>query len=206
MTKPRLFLAVLASAALGPLSAGCRNDPAVQTIIDSLGPETGTPSAFHRPGQPCLACHTDYGGATPLFAVAGTLYGVNTTGSAILPVPNVRVVIEDSIGTNGAPGVTRTACSNSAGNFYVLAADWTDPLPTFPLSPRVNVTPTSNGTGMVSLIGRDGSCASCHMLPAQVTAVDPNETPDPIRGTGHFSAGVIIADAMAIDPACEASQ
>jgi hypothetical protein len=211
MTKPlavHAALAAVALAALAPLSTGCRNDPAVQSIIDSLGPETGTPSATHRPGQPCLACHTSYDGASPEFAVAGTLYGLAAGGGSLVPAPNVRVVVEDSIGVNGEPGVTRTACSNSVGNFYILASDWADPLPTFPLSPRVNVIPStgSNGTGMVSLIGRDGSCATCHMLPAQVNAMSSSDLINPVTGAGHFSAGVVIADTGAVDPTCEASQ
>jgi hypothetical protein len=109
------------------------------------------------------------------------------------------VVVQDSSGTNGAPGVTRTACSNSAGNFYILASDWTEPLPVFPLTPRVNVTATSNGTGMVSLIGRDGSCATCHVLPSLVPAAD---LINPVTGAGHASAGVVLVNPTGTDPTC----
>jgi hypothetical protein len=200
MTKPALPLALLACAAL---AAGCRNDPAEQQIIDSLGPEKGTPSATHRPGQPCLACHSTYGGATPQMAVAGTLYGLSASGTSLVPAKNIRVVLLDSSGQDGQPGVTRTACSNSAGNFYVLASDWADPLPVYPLYPRVGVTATSKGTGMVSLIGRDGSCATCHVIPSLVPAAD---LINPVTGAGHASAGVITVDPTQTDPTCEASQ
>src|SRR6187401_2954654 len=117
----RLLLLLAPLAALG---AGCRYDPVPQHIIDDLGPEKGTPSAAHRPGQPCLVCHSTYEGASPAFAVAGTLFTKNTDGT-LGPAAKVSVTIFDSSGS------LRKACSNDAGNFFVKTDDWADI--TFPL-------------------------------------------------------------------------
>ncbi len=48
------------------------------------------------------------------------------------------------------------------------------------------------GRAMTSLIGRDGSCASCHKLPTK-------DSFDPLLGTAHDSAGVILVDPLAVD-------
>jgi hypothetical protein len=169
-------LDLLASLVLAALAASCRYDPAAQDVIDALGPETGTPSETHRPGQPCLACHSKYGGATPEFVLAGTLYSLDVNTKKLVPANNIQVLVQDSM------NVTFKACSNTAGNFKVLREDGTDPV--FPLSP------TAGGRPMLSLTGRDGSCASCHKLP------DPNsvDTLDPVTGAGRSSAGVILVD------------
>ncbi len=179
---PRLALAALAAA----LAAGCHYDPAAQDVIDALGPEEGTPSATHRPGQPCLACHSKYGGAQPAFAVAGTVYALDDTMTKIVPVKNVRVTITDS-STDTHASSTKKACTNSAGNFYITQENWADI--TYPLAP------TAGGKPMTSLVGRDGSCASCHKLPG-------DDSLDPITGASRDTAGVILVDANAADPMC----
>lgn len=189
MTSRRSPTALLALAlsTLGPLVGACRYDPVPQDIIDALGEEKGTPSAKHRPGQPCLACHSKYEGAEPLMAVAGTLYALDLADNKLLPARNIRVTILDS------KGGTRKACTNSAGNFYVAQENWQDI--TFP------ILPTAGGTTMKSLIGRDGSCASCHRLPG-----DESGSLDPLTGAGRDSAGVIVVDANAADPDCGGGQ
>ena len=169
----------LCAAAL-PLLVGCRYDPVPQQIIDDLGPEVGEPSATHRPGQPCLVCHSNYEGAAPAFAVAGTIFATAADGS-IGPAAGVNVVISDA-----AAGL-RKACTNAAGNFFVRRDDWLDI--TFPLNAQ------AGNRGMTSLIGREGSCASCHKLPDATSE-------DKITGAGHVSAGVIIADPKAPGAAC----
>jgi hypothetical protein len=174
-------LAVLLAAAL-PFAAGCRYDPVPQQIIDDLGPEQGTPSATHRPGQPCLVCHSNYAGATPAFAVAGTVFA-RTMDGGIVPAVGVNVTISDS-----AAGA-RTPCTNAAGNFFVTREDWVDI--TFPLNAL------AGDRGMSSLIGRDGSCASCHKLPDKTSE-------DPITGASHGSPGVIIADPLVPGASCGA--
>lgn len=164
--------------------SGCRNDPAVQDIIDDLGEEKGTPSAKHRPGQPCLACHSKYGGALPEMAIGGTIYALDPVSMKIAPAKDIRVFIRDS-SENG--GTTKKACSNDAGNFFVPQENWQDI--TYPLAP------IAGGRSMVSLVGRDGSCASCHRLPEK-------ESLDPVTGGDLDSAGVVIVDATATDPDC----
>lgn len=161
--------------------AACRYDPAQQDIIDDLGEEKGTPSAKHRPGQPCLACHTTYGKAEPALAIGGTVYALDIPNNKIIPAENILVTLLDS------KGASRKACSNAAGNFFVAKDKWEDI--TFP------ITPIAGGITMRSLIGRDGSCASCHKLPN-------DDSTDEVTGAGKDSAGVIIVDANATDPSC----
>lgn len=170
------ILLIAAAAA----SLGCRYDPIPQDIIDGLGEEKGSPSATHRPGEPCLACHSTYGGAEPAFAVAGTVFGLTTTGD-IAGAPNILVNVLDSAGQ------PQKACSNAAGNFYVLKENWADV--TYPLSA------TAGDRQMHSLIGRDGSCATCHKLP-------DDDSLDPLTGASRDSAGVILVDPLATDPTC----
>jgi len=168
----RAFAFLFASSIL--FAAGCRYDPVPQEIIDALGPEQGAPSATHRPGQPCIVCHSNYEGAAPPFAVAGTIF--NLKDGLIVPAVGVKVIISDSVSG------LRKACTNAAGNFFVKREDWVDI--TYPLNAQ------SGSRGMSSLIGRDASCASCHKLPDETSE-------DPITGAGHGSPGVIIADPLA---------
>jgi hypothetical protein len=166
---------------VAPSVAGCRTDPAAQSIIDSLPPDSTPNGPLHRAGQPCLACHDKYGGATEL-ALAGTVYALDATQTKIAPVPNIRINIVDSNNAN-----SRKTCTNAAGNFFITAESWPDI--TYPL------TPTAGGVPMVSLVGRDGSCATCHKLPSSTSI-------DPVTGSGHDSAGVILVDPTKTDPTC----
>jgi len=174
-----------ASVALLTVAAGCRNDPVEQAIINSLPADSSPNGAEHRAGQPCLVCHDAYGGATP-FAVAGTVYGLDATTKALVPAANINVTVLDS-----NSGDSRKACTNAAGNFYILAANWSDL--TFPL------TPTAAGLSMESLVGRDGSCASCHALPGASTTGGPQ---DPVTGASRDSAGAIVVNPAMTDPNC----
>lgn len=168
---PRDLVGLLAlSFALASI-LGCRNDPVPQQIIDALPPEADSPSALHRPGEPCLACHTDYEGAAPKLAVGGTIFAVNDAGVGV-PAVGVLVVINDSAGDS------RSACTNAAGNFFIKSDDWTEVA--FPLRVR------AGSRAMRSLIGRDGSCASCHKL----------------SGPAHDSPGVVFVEESAPDPLC----
>ncbi len=149
----------------------CRYDPVPQEVIDSLGPEQGTPDENHRPGQPCVVCHGPYGGVAPKMAFAGTLFAIKE--DALIPAPGVNVEVFDSSGDS------RKACSKTpSGNFYLEAKDWEEVA--FPLTVVV-------GSGrMTSLIGRDASCGSCHKGP------DPeNPDSDPFTGKSRESAGLI---------------
>ena len=127
----------------------CRYDPVPQDNIAELGEEQGEPSATHRPGQPCVLCHSTYEGAKPLMAIGGTIYYQNS-GGQILPAENVLVRITDSQNTE------RKACTNEVGNFWVERDNWQDI--TYPLEVR------AGGRRMQSIVGREGSCAACHTL------------------------------------------
>jgi hypothetical protein len=170
LTRASLRLALLG---VPFFALACRYDPVPQEIIDALGPETGTPSAQHRPGQPCLACHSAYAGASPAMAFGGTVYTTDAQG-AIGPAAGVEISVLD-----GA-GVPRKACSNLAGNFFLKKSDWKDAA--FPLTVRAGSSP------MTSLIGRDGSCGSCH----KPTDPDGPAPHDPATGANFDSAGVIL--------------
>jgi hypothetical protein len=163
--------------------AACRYDPVPQDIIDGLGEESGEPSELHRGGQPCLACHSVYEGATPRMSVGGTIYYEASDGR-ILPAPDVLVEITDS------RQVQRKACTNAAGNFWVEHEDWRDI--TFPLTVR------AGERRMISIVGRDGSCASCHSLPDETSL-------DPVTGAGRASAGVVVVSESDVGAICAPS-
>ena len=171
--RSRALFAALFTVALASLS--CRYDPVPQEIIDGLGPETGTPDANHRPGQPCVVCHGSYGGVSPKMAFGGTLYAIDPEAGGIVPAPGVDVVVFDSAGDS------RTACSTPSGNFYLEEADWEEVA--YPLKVRAGSIP------MTSLIGRDASCGACHKAP------DPEDPErDPATGAGRDSAGIVIVN------------
>src|SRR5262249_54622214 len=102
-------------------ACGC-SDPLLDARISTLGDEKPgvAPSEYHRPGQPCAWCHGDYGGATPLMTVAGTVFakpdGRLTVGGAIVNLKD-------------AAGKTLQKATNCVGNFYATASEWD---PTFP--------------------------------------------------------------------------
>jgi hypothetical protein len=171
---------VLVLAALG---ASCEYDPVLQDAIDQLPAEKGEPSELHRPGQPCEVCHNEYEGAEPRLAIGGTVFAQDVATLGLLPVEGVFVTIYDSA------GASQKACTNAAGNFYVEYDDWPDA--EFPLTVQVG------NRFMRSLIGRDRSCASCHVLATESrVAVDP--TVDRSTGASRDSAGAILVDPLAI--------
>lgn len=173
-------LLVALSLLLGTLTVGCTHDPVPQAKIDELPEESGDPSAQHRPGQPCVLCHSTYEGAEPELALGGTVYGIGADGKPEA-APNRYVVIIDSAGD------FRGICSNDAGNFFVKKEDWSEIA--FPLTVQVGES------RMRSLIGRDGSCATCHGLPNDDALI-------PSTGASRDSAGVILVDVSQPDINC----
>jgi hypothetical protein len=154
---------------------GCNGeDPIPQAIIDGLPPESGSPSATHRPGQPCLQCHSAYGEALPPLVIGGTVFKEDPTApSGLKGAAGIKVIVYDSTGDS------RVACTNSAGNFYIENENWEGI--TFPLKSFVGNAPRR----MQSIIGREGSCGNCHKLP----------TPErPGTGAGYDTPGVIIVE------------
>jgi hypothetical protein len=151
------FGALVLVAASCVASAGCGN-PVVDVQVDALGGEVDgvDESEYHRPGQPCLLCHSAYGGASPEMAIAGTIFGQPTQNDALgIPVGGATINLVDSFGsTNPKPVVT-----NCMGNFWIPKDEWD---PGFPLAVEVVCPAPGSKRVMNSRIGRDGSCARCH--------------------------------------------
>lgn len=157
------LLLLLASACL--TSPRELDDPRVQGDYEDGDEE-------HRPGQPCLLCHsddTDYLQEAPgedVFELAGTVYPYRSSAEDE-GLEDVRVVISD------ASGFGFTALTNSAGNFMVeLDTGVSEPtqerrgvmvIPQpleFPLT--AYIWRDADIQEMDTLIQRDGSCGECH--------------------------------------------
>lgn len=156
---------------LAAFATSC-TDPVKDRAIERLGPEQGGVSEGpeHRPGQPCVLCHSDGGPASNhKFALAGTIF---ETAKGDKGAANVGVYFIDSAGDD-----RHIVFTNAVGNFYVPESDW--PELTFPLKTaikREGGVPVS----MQSTINREGSCNFCHQLPGG----DPRESIGPIFASG----------------------
>jgi hypothetical protein len=130
---------------------GC-GDPAKSSAQAALGNEAPgvRPGPLHRPGQPCLVCHTGDPGDPSEWSIAGTVY---LTKTATTPAAGAAVSVTDANKT------TKTYKTNAAGNFYEQADRFK---PKYPLQ---NISVTYNGTtkNMNSLVNGSGSCATCHV-------------------------------------------
>ncbi len=163
-------LLVLSVVSAFVLAIGC-GDPVHDDAIAALGDEAAgvATGPNHRPGQPCVLCHSKGGpaSATP-FAVAGTIYATNASGAA--GAPNITVQFVDARG--GAPLLNPK--TNAVGNFWVLASDW--PGIAFPLRVGIYNDPASAPVGVMnSLIGREGSCNFCHRAFFTGTSLTPDQ-------------------------------
>lgn len=151
---PWTSIALQRTLSLGMLLASLTScgDPVRDKSIEALGSETsGVPRGpFHRPGQPCVLCHSDAGGAPP-FSIAGTVYIDADTRT---PIDGVQVNLVDSLGR------TFSTSTNCAGNFFVRPPD-------YPLNGPVWVNLRRDDVlrEMDTAIYRDGSCAGCHADP-----------------------------------------
>ena len=139
----KYFVAVLVLVCVG----SCSLNPVHDEAVADLGPEeAGVPQGpLHRPDQPCLVCHSD-------MSVAGTIHAAPDDPA---PLANVVVTLTD------ARGSQTTATTNAAGNFFVETSAWA---PTYPI--HATIALDSLDAIMNTEIGRDGSCASCHVAPA----------------------------------------
>jgi hypothetical protein len=129
-------------------------------VIASLGAEDPAVRVgpLHRPGQPCVACHSESGGASA-FSLAGT---VVTEFTSKKPVGGVTVAIVD------ATRRTFTATTNCAGNFFIRESDFT---PTYPAWVTIRLGMLERE--MSSPWYREGSCATCHAYPRSQTSSGP---------------------------------
>jgi hypothetical protein len=177
------------TAALAVLVASC-TDPVIDTRIADLGGEIGDTNEFHRPGQPCVLCHSDSGPASDsVFSVGGTVF-LHRTGK-LEPAAGVEVLLVDSNSSSPTDRNGRVPIvTNAAGNFWVPKSLWD---PAFPM--RTNIYCGDNpgtlkciapGTRRVmqSHIGREPDCAGCHY-----DAIGPNGKRDSIKAlsaVGHL--------------------
>lgn len=153
--------AVVAAATLSAVlcASGCIGTTPDDRARNAL-PAVGRPGPQHRPGQPCLLCHSDRGGVGPYFSVAGTVYGLD----GVTGIAGAQVILVDATGSE------YTATTNAVGNFMVYEGDWR---PAFPLS--VDVSDGDNIVGMRSPINVEGSCSACHTPQRSETSVGPVE-------------------------------
>ena len=161
--------------AAGAVALSACGDPVADDRIEALGGEVdGVPRGpTHRPGQPCLACHSDAGdGEGPLMSVAGTVYQKRDRD---IPAWGATVRLTDAAGAGYA---SRTNC---AGTFYITVSDWE---PVFPLQVEVDHADIPEPVPMESHIGREGACAGCHVVqpgptsPGRVFLYDDPTIPD----------------------------
>lgn len=127
-------------------------DPEHADEVNALGGETNGvgPGPYHRPGQPCRACHGGSGPGKPEFSIAGTIYRASND---LTPQAGVEVTITD------VNKLARTLVSNEAGNFYVSIDEWS---PTFPVKVTIGPDALKPSVQMQSPIGRNGGCGFCH--------------------------------------------
>ncbi|MDB5216578.1 MAG: hypothetical protein JWO86_4505 [Myxococcaceae bacterium] len=149
MPSPRSL--ALAFTTLAAFASTSCFDPVHSDEVNALGGEVNGvgPGPNHRPGQPCRACHGGSGPASPEFTIAGTVYAQRDVAAA---KSGVTVTITD------ATGATRQLTSNDVGNFYISIDQWS---PVFPVNVKLDF-PGVPTKGMVTPIGRNGACASCH--------------------------------------------
>lgn len=151
------------------LLAGCWPSLEEEAARD-LGPEVGEEGPTHRPGQPCLVCHgEDYSPGEKVFVLAGTVYERATDPRGLFGA-EVRMTDAEDRGFS--------VLTNQAGNFMVSASGESEDegegylripfRPTFPV--RVEVHRGANVKVMRNVIGREGSCAACHVDPPGATS------------------------------------
>ncbi len=159
--KPRALFAM--SAALTCACLSCeflQRDPVHEASVEALGGEQpGVPEGpYHRAGQPCTVCHSSEGPARTVFALAGTVFSASSTSST---QPNLVGVDQASVGVVDDNGGEYLATTNCVGNFFFSPDSFN---PAFPI--LVNVSKEGAGVvAMIGHIGRDASCASCHVDP-----------------------------------------
>lgn len=145
-------LALLSSLVLASLATSC-SDPVRDAEIEALGDEDpAVPRGpEHRPGQPCVLCHSAGGPASSQpFVVGGTVFETDRDDSP--GADGVRVAFVDSV------GVEHVQTTNAAGNFFILESEWPDLA--FPF--KVGIKKGADAIPMTSTINREGSCAYCH--------------------------------------------
>ena len=151
-------------ACLASVGSSCNLDPVHRSLVNALGAENADlyppTSEYHRPGEPCALCHSDKGPAESKFVLGGTVFWGPDNYEARVDNAYVRIL--------DAEKKKRCFVTNCNGNFYVREADFSKI--TFPLLVSVErtVKPGQNEATlairrMASHIGREASCATCHI-------------------------------------------
>jgi hypothetical protein len=180
---------------LAVVASSCNLDPVHRSGVKALGAENGDEypplSEFHRPGEPCALCHSKDGPANSEFVLGGTVFWG--------PDRYDRRVDQAYVRIDGPEKTKRCFVTNCNGNFFVRPDDYKNLK--FPLLVSVERVNAPGGTGpndektlairrMSGHIGREGSCATCHIVglrdygsPGQIrlfdseTAVDAAKVP-----------------------------
>ncbi|HEY8073313.1 MAG TPA: hypothetical protein VIF62_04375 [Labilithrix sp.] len=178
-------------ALVAAIGSSCNLDPVHRAGVNNLGPENSDAyppeSEFHRPGEPCALCHSSEGPADSIFVLAGTVFWGPDDYNRRADSVYVRVI----------DGAKRRKCfvTNCNGNFFAKPEDfpksavYNNDGPVFPLLVSVERVkdPGKDETTlqkrvMNSHIGREASCATCHIQglrdfgsPGQIRLYD-NET------------------------------
>lgn len=114
-------------------------------------------SQLMRPGETCIACHTQRGGKAPAFKVAGTVYPTRHEPNDCNGLAAVTVTIIDANGmeTKLTPNAAGSfACGPKAGVFTTTCD------PVFPISARINTADGKTATMVDPQM--TGDCNSCH--------------------------------------------
>jgi hypothetical protein len=148
------------------------SDPVRSQQIAALGGEDpAVPTGpLHRPGQPCVLCHSSGGPASGApFAVAGTIFETNAPDS--MGATGVSVLFIDAASSQ------RSYDTNEAGNFFIPESEWSDL--TFPFKVGL-LTKDGKQVAMNSTVNREGSCNFCHrpvpMSPLALPTDDPRSS------------------------------
>lgn len=169
-------------AALGAaIGSGC-TDPVRDRQIEALGPDTEPNGPDHRPGQPCILCHSEGGPAEgKAFAIAGTVYDTNKPGSKGAEAVTVQFIDANESKPKEIPQTGPT------GNFFVPIGDWPDL--TFPVRVALYEDPADPPKQtMRSLINREASCNYCHRPNVDLKEVKDQAT---AKDLSRSSAGQI---------------
>jgi hypothetical protein len=165
-TALAMFGGVVFVAGMG---SSCNLDPVHRAGVNNLGDEQDAlyppESEYHRPGEPCALCHSSKGPADSEFVLAGTVFWG--------PDRYDRRVDQAYVRIGGPEKTTKCFVTNCNGNFYVRPDDYKNLK--FPLLVSVERVINPGGTGpddeksirvrrMSSHIGREASCATCHIL------------------------------------------
>lgn len=136
-------------------SSACA-DPVHDDAVAKLGGEVAgvEPGPLHRPGQPCVLCHSAKGGESEL-SLAGTVY---VDALSLTPIEDVDVYIIDSQNRKFA---SRTNC---AGNFFITPEQFA---PDFPI--WIGIQRGAIFRDMDTAVYREGSCAGCHSDPESLS-------------------------------------